>query len=113
MIGYGTFGTNFRVSGLIHNTYTRGEFNREIRSVRSIRSMTTKNTGGTKTMPANPDPQDTSCELPTHTFDDSVELDDPRPSQAWQPSPAQIARWAEQIRRERWARLMRGEEVPA
>ena len=38
--------------------------------------------------------------LPTALFAE-CELDDPKPSAAWEPSPDQIRRWSEQIRDER------------
>ncbi len=36
--------------------------------------------------------------IPHHQFDDSIGIDNPRPSPMWQPSPDQITSWCLQIR---------------
>ena len=51
----------------------------------------------------NPTTNSEADSLPMDQFDESIELDDPRPFEGWEPSPAQIERWALQIRDEREA----------
>jgi hypothetical protein len=51
-------------------------------------------------MAAKPDLPTSEAPLPVHCFDESVELDDPKPFPTWQPSPAQIAAWGPIVRAE-------------
>ncbi len=61
-------------------------------------------------MAQNPEPTAADT-LPVNRFDESITLDDPKPFEGWEPSPAQIAEWSAIIRDEREAEKLESSEV--